>query len=470
MTSAQRVKLLEALREGKSLSTARNAARITKTQLSTAVDEDDSLLEAIELAEAQASIAAHAALVPAPPPVPLALLPTPTPRILPTPEDSDELPRLDGDKIAQEAARFGAGPMGYLLWMDSLFTAHGQPPLSPWWKWSLEQWFESQKTWGLYQVGRGGGKSTSLERVSILFVEFGCRFAPRKVPPGQRWIWPFVSVSTQDATRRIQEIRALLLALGLEVKIKDYHGRKLIELTDVDGNELSFESIAATIGGVSGPSAVGGTVDEEAKLRDRAQHVNPSTEILASFGQMFRARPGIRAIRCSSAFKEAGSHYASMKEGDTDATFVATLGEPFVPIAVQGLLDVAGKEKDAHAAETIRAYAATITGASKNIPTWVANPTISALASRMLAESIPVEESDKGLPRWRYWLRENASVAMPVSMVAAGDFSGLAEANRKLSRGSSAHREALLKFDSVKDSYDPRSSRYKGPGDGGECL
>lgn len=345
---------------------------------------------------------------------------------------------LDG--IHAQALQFAEGPYGYLLWMDSRFTEQGQPALSPWWRASLKEFFASEKIWGLYLVGRGGGKSTSLERVALLYVIFGCLFAPRSVPPGQRWIWPFISASTTDAGRRIREIEALLRALGIEAKAKAPHGAPTIELCDVAGNEVSFLSIAATIAGVSGPSALGGTVDEEAKLRDRAANVNPSTEILASIAQMFRARQGVHAIRCSSAWREAGSHYAAIKEGTTSTTYVARIGEAFLGDTLDGL-EVVAKWEDAHgnpeAARKIREHLVTLDANSPNVPTWVANPTIGALASRIQVESTPVEKSEGNTPRWKIWLRENASVPLAASGaegLSADEYTALGEMNRMLAR------------------------------------
>jgi hypothetical protein len=225
------------------------------------------------------------------------------------------------------------------------------------------------------------------------------------------------------------------------MKPKQIHGAPTIELVDVHGNEVSFVSIAATIAGVSGPSALGGTVDEEAKLRDRTQNVNPSTEILASIAQMFRARDGVHAIRCSSAWKEAGSHYAAIKEGATSSTYIARIGEDFLKITLDGLVVVArwellhGGTDGVEAARKIRAHAATLDANSPNVPTWVANPTISALASRLQVQATPVDKDEGNTPRWRIWLRENASVPMPANAVdglTIDEYQALAEANRKL--------------------------------------
>lgn len=400
------------------------------------------------------------------PGVPLDFSPPPVDvpvRKMPPAADDDDpitvaLPFADLDGVTRDAAKHGKGLLGFLLWMDVLFVKAGQPPLSDWWRFALSSFFESEKIWGLWRVGRGGGKSTSLVRVAILYVIFGGLFAERKVPPGQRWIWPFISASTGDAARRIREAEALLHALSpvlAETKAKGHQGSRTIEMVDAIGNEVSFLSLAATIAGVSGPSALGGTVDEEAKLRDRAQHVNPATEIIASIAQMFRGRPGMHAIRCSSAWQEEGSHYESIKEGDTDVTFVAHIGEKFLSAARAGLMDVAGWETAQGNPETarhIRNYADSLTAESPNVPTWVANPTISAVASRLQAEAMPLDPSDRNLSRWRVWLRENASVPLPagaVSSMSVDELEALGDLNRKIARASRPREGQIFRDDGL---------------------
>ena len=101
---------------------------------------------------------------------------------------------------------------------------------------------------------------------------------------------------------------------------------------------------------------------------------------------------------------------------------VGRLGEAFVDIARRGALEVAAWEDrhgDARAAAMVRAYAGTLHARSTGIPTWVANPTIGAVASRQEASRVD------------YWLRENGSylgeaggLSDYVSLTAPGRFGG----------------------------------------------
>lgn len=340
------------------------------------------------------------------------------------PSDSPAL--AEGLALADPAAR--------LAWVDLRLATAGFPAMGSWWRDDLSRFYASGKTWGLYLVGRGGGKSTTLTRVSLA----EGLFAPRVIPPGQRWIWPFVSVSSLDARRRITEIGAMLGALGIGVEVSYVGGHPTIETTDARGNAIAWTALASTIAAVSGPSAIGATVDEEAKLRDRNTNANPAREVLASLVQTFRARPEVRGIRCSSAFGGLeGSHAAAVREGDTAATYVARVGgAEHVETVRRGYLDVATWEaargRPAEAAD-LRSLADHVNANTRSIPTWLANPTISAIASREAVEAIP-STALEGLTRTGYWLRENASVIRDGSKQArsADLWRGLKELNSRI--------------------------------------
>lgn len=338
-------------------------------------------------------------------------------------------------------------PFDLLLQVDASCSAYGMPPLSPWWLYALGCFYRSGKPWGIFLVGRGGGKSTSLERVAAS----DAYHVTRKIPPGQVWTWPFISIGPDDSNRRVDGIEAVYRAVGRPfvgdetggvdqngkpVKVKDGEGvgivhspRAALSLKDAIGNAIKLMSIAGTIGNISGPSTIGLTVDEAAKLHDKSEHVNPLTEIIASGAQTSRGRAGWRAIVCSSAWEEGGTHadLAIGKDGNarhTATNFVATIGEEFLADALRGFEEVARWEKargEHEAANRIREHAARLTADSPMVPTWVANPTIgsptgeawsgAALATRMLVEVLP-EQSLGGIPRILYWLRENGSLPM----------------------------------------------------------
>src|SRR5262249_41459382 len=127
----------------------------------------------------------------------------------------------DWASIREDASdRYGDGLLGLLLYQDDRLAERRVHPMSPWWQWTLVSFFAARLRvptlqWILALVGRGGGKSTTLERIAIVV----SLFAARTMPSTEAWQWPFISVVLPDARRRIHEIAKLIrFAWGLEVK------------------------------------------------------------------------------------------------------------------------------------------------------------------------------------------------------------------------------------------------------------
>ncbi len=339
------------------------------------------------------------------------------------------------ERILAEARALAPGPYGRFLWFDARCTSdwtdsngirqRGLTPTSRWWIWAIEEFFKSGKRWWFVEVGRGGSKSTTLERLagSLSYLE------ERTVPPGQTWEYLFISVAVDDANRRIHGLEAAIArGFGVEDLRVVTSPRGHIAMLDVHQNKILLSSISGTISSVSGPNAIGIIVDEAAKLRDKSTNANPLREIIASVTATFRARPNIYAIVCSSAWTRAGAHYEAIHgkgEGDNDVRHIARIGDRFLGAALEGLEAVALWEErgdvlrppNEEGARAIRAHAASLTSTSPNVPTWVANemygatPSAGALATRLEVQALPASVLG-GLPRHMVWLREIASVPL----------------------------------------------------------
>jgi hypothetical protein len=372
--------LLDVLRRGGSRQAACDAAEVKRGSFLRWVDNDEAFEQEVRKAEAEA-IATGAARE--------ALAVKSHPKDAKTGADRWQ-------KLREEAGKLAPGITGILLYVDGILASKGQPPMSAWWRETLTAFYASGKRWCLLLVGRGGGKSTTLERCAIV----EAIFAERSVPPGQTWVWPFLSVLKSDARRRLDEIEALLSAIGVEHKRSTVEGIPTIELEDASGNAVALVSIAATIAGMSGPSTIGVTCDEEEKWRDDNTGANPAAEVLKSIRQTFRTRPNIRGYRCSSKWTDDNPHHKAVKEGDTPGHFVARLGASGLAAALAGLALAASLEDDIgnpDGAEKIRKHAATLTESDPRIPSFVANPTHDIAVGR-------TEEPDVDA-----WLREVCS-------------------------------------------------------------
>lgn len=434
LTDEQRADVLDSLRVGCSLGVAAKGARTTVAACRDLAAADEGW--AVDLADAEREGAAQVVVAPAPTWAEAAAfsaaqeqedavgLATPPRRAKVTAVDRDSDPEIgdasgtvptmcnddgspDWDRIRLAAERdFGPGPFGLLMWQEERLAARGFPRMHPWWAWNLENFYASMKRWLLVLAGRGMGKSSVLTRVAAVETAF----TSRRIPPGQTWIWPFVSVRPSDAKRRLQEIKEIYglgyhYALG---KIGSPEGTPTLAMDDSRGQSVAFVSFASTLGNVSGPNGLGATVDEEEKIE------RDTSEIIGSLIAMFRARAGIRGIRCSSAMGVDGSLYRSIQEGDTITNYVARIGQRFLPATLEGFAAVAEWEEargNTYAAGTIRAYMAGLTAESSQIPSWTGNlmdepnAAARAIALRIDAEGVPPNEL-KDLPRWRYFLRE----------------------------------------------------------------
>lgn len=483
-----RAMILDSTRVGVPLDGRNGSARAAGTtadQVRASMREDSEEARAFAREMAAAASEGAKASVRAPEPAPVLVLP-------PSGVDAGRWA-----KVHIEAAQLAPGPFGYFLWVDRACIAAGMPAASPWFRAEIGSFYSSGKMWGIFNVGRGGGKSTTLEKVA------GDRslFAPRRVPPGQVWTWPFISVGPDDANRRVDGLAAVYRACGLAViGEEDESGTRAKEgvkitraprgsltLDDAAGNAIQLGSIAGTIGNVSGPSTIGLTVDEAAKLHDKTSNANPLAELIASLAQTSRGRPGWQAILCSSSWDRSGTFWQLVEQGDNDSNFVARIGRDFLDAALRGFESVAaweaqggpGRAPDPKAAETIREHARSLTAASPMIPTWVANPTLghpeakawdgAALATRKLVDVLP-ERALGGIPRVLFWLRENGSLPM-ASGAGRGSSAWTTEdwtAHREEMRGlGPAPRPGetdfpALHFDPFGGGEVPAPTRYRG--------
>lgn len=238
--------------------------------------------------------------------------------------------------------------------MEQQLYARGFPTMSPWWRATLERFYQSGKRRGVYRVGRRGGKSSTMCRVAVLEALYG----GHQVPPGDLAFVAIVSVKRQEAISRLITIRAVLDALGVRYEPID-QGVQLVD------RPIAFRVFTASIAGVSGPTCLCAICDEVSKWRDADTGANPATEVLASLRPTMATMPSARMFLISSPLGIFDAHAKAFDEGDTEAQAVA------------------------HA------------------PSWVANPTLSEDYTHTLEPdddvwrreygAIPSEDADSGL-------------------------------------------------------------------------
>jgi len=385
-TPEHRAALLSALRGGASRSQAASVIGSTLQTLMGWIERDPVIAAEVEAAELGASAGGVA------------------------PERREQKPGVDtgGDKwarIREEAAKLAPGMFGLLLYVDGILAARpGAYALSPYDRWSLGEWYASGKPVYLARKGRGAGKS--MMQIKVVVVE--CIFGEREVPPGETWIWPFLSFDMSESNLKVGPIEHALAALGYGhsdlVLHKRKDGRSTIGFEDDRGQPVEVRVYPNTVTAMSGPTLAGATNDEEAKWRaDKDKGLNSAEDVLDAMAGAFRGDARLKKhMRISSAYQTRGPHYDDIEAGDTELHYIAKLG-PFVSDAVDGFELVAsrlatdGRTEDA---ATIRAHARTLTPDSPDVPSWVPNPTHDVWGGFLRARK-----------KVKTWLRENGSVS-----------------------------------------------------------
>ncbi len=123
---------------------------------------------------------------------------------------------------------------------------------------------------------------------------------------------------------------------------------------DLVDRPVGFRVFAATISGVSGPTAIILVEDELSKWKDRETGANPATEVLRSARPMMATMPNAREFMSSSPFSTMDAHHEAFERGNDESQLVA--------------------------------YA----------PTWEANPTITEARTRELEPDEPTRMREYG--------------------------------------------------------------------------
>lgn len=306
-------------------------------------------------------------------------------------------------KLREDAARFAPGMLGFLCAVEArLASRPGAHGFSPFWKWCLSEWYASGKPVFLGCIGRGGGKSDT--QTAVVVTE--CIFADRVVPPGETWIWPYLSKDMNETNLKFGPLESALKALGLggdDLKVhRRKDGRSEVGFVDANSNMIEVRVYPNTKDALRGPTLCGATNDEEAFWRaDKDLGTSTADDVLDAMAGAFRGDAKEKKhMRISSANTADSTLMRDIEDGDNDLHFVARLGK-FVREAVDGFELVASRlfaEGRTDDARTIRQWAASLSESSPWIPSWVGNPTHDIWGGFLRLRK-----------RVAKWLRENGS-------------------------------------------------------------
>jgi hypothetical protein len=202
-----------------------------------------------------------------------------------------------------------------LLWVDARLVAKGFPALSPWWRAVLLRFFGGGCRRLVLRVGRRGGKSTSIVRALVVLAIWG----EHKIQPGDVGVVAIVSTNKDEASQRLRLVRACLDALDMTHSPIDGG----LECRNAQGKPVAFKVYAASVGAVSGFTAIGILCDEASKWKDSDSGTNPAAEVLASLRPTMATQPTARMFLSSSPFGPDDAHARAFDEGETSAQQVA---------------------------------------------------------------------------------------------------------------------------------------------------
>lgn len=306
----------------------------------------------------------------------------------------------DWAKSRDEARSLAPGEpeeCAWLLWIEARLASEGYRPIPAWWAEAYRAFWRSGKRQMVSSVGRRGTKSSSNMRVAVVET----LFRKRRPEPGTELHWPILSCDLTEAGGRFSTLRQMLVAIGLrEVDKQDKvdggsffatsnnFGRGRILLWDADGHAVEFRTSPASITGVSGFTALGGTCDEVDLWRDSSTGANPAGAVFEMLRPTLKGQKGAHLYAFSAPFGERGPHTVMARQGDTELQHVSRLGEFGARLdneARRGLARYFGEKATTSALTSDRQRYATYANdrrlderADPNdvaIPSWVANPT-----------------------------------------------------------------------------------------------
>ena len=202
--------------------------------------------------------------------------------------------------------------IGRLDALEAALAATGFPPLSPWWRDVVTDFYLSDARQLVLRCGRRAGKSSTLCRIAVLEGLYG----EHDVPPGDVGIVGCVSVNRDESASRLRTIKAILDALGVPYRERDGS----VELTR---RRVVFKSFAATLGGVVGGTWIAAICDEVARWRDADSNANPASEVLGSLRPTLATMPNARLFLSSSPLGTEDAHAKAFDAGNSDFQRVA---------------------------------------------------------------------------------------------------------------------------------------------------
>lgn len=190
--------------------------------------------------------------------------------------------------------------------LDAAWAAAGVPPLSPFFRDTLTDFYMSDALTMILSGGRRLGKSLTATKLGVA----SALLQPWTVGPGERGVVSYTSVDRDEAGGRLLQGETLLNILGEE------HVRRgdVIELTS---RPCEIRVLTATTAGVIGRTIVFACCDEVARWKDAASGRNPVKEIVATMTPAMATIPSARLLLFSTPWSTADYFASRVELGNT---------------------------------------------------------------------------------------------------------------------------------------------------------
>lgn len=233
--------------------------------------------------------------------------------------------------------------------LDRSLARAGVPATSPFWLAEIERFYAAPTARLLVEcVGRAGAKtmhSVKMAIVETLSGEFN-------IAPGEVHYFVMASVGISEASKTLDIVASYLRILKVPFDRK----ADVLELT---GRPRGIRVLASKVGAVSGYRCFGWSADEAAKWP--SDGVDPSQEVIASLRAMSVTHPNARGRIFSSPLARSGYFYDQWVTGDTDYQLA---GHAPSWVANPSITEVATRALEPHEPTRLREYGAVASAGS----------------------------------------------------------------------------------------------------------
>lgn len=267
---------------------------------------------------------------------------------------------MDLKKLREEAVKLAPNDppeCGWSRWLDARLASEREPPITPWWRGTLEDFWRSGCPFFASTKGQRSTASTTITRTLVMET----LLRPREVVLGQLAVCVIMSAGTAEANQRCDPLEAVLVkgpglvrvdkvdkveAGTFFASLSPQTGRSFFQAVDADGHQVRWSVSPATREAASGSTGAGALVDELDLWQAADGGKNPAPDVLTLLHGRIHGQHGAHVYHVSTPARAHAPLSLLINEsagGGADGLYVARLGE-------------LGARRDGEAREAFREY------------------------------------------------------------------------------------------------------------------